>query len=214
MQTELTKYSDYYKSRHSGYVLEWIHSLGTMLLRAEFRSGIKELSVSLYQGIILLLFNATSEISFHDIKEQTNMDRDELQRTLQSLACAKKKILKKIPPGKEVDNTDVFKFNIDFDDPHPKIHINSIQVKFSPEESRRTNVSIEDDRKVYLDAAIVRIMKAKKEMTYEQLKAATIDEVNKHFVPQVETIKKRIEYLVDQEYLERSDDKNTFLYIA
>lgn len=83
-----------------------------------------------------------------------------------------------------------------------------------PEESRRTNASIEDDRKFYLDAAIVRIMKAKKEMTYEQLKAATIDEVKRHFVPQVETIKKRIEYLVDQEYLERSEDKNKFLYVA
>ena len=57
-------------------------------------------------------------------------------------------------------------------------------------------------------------MKAKKEMTYEQLKVATIDEVKKHFVPQVETIKKRIEYLVDQDYLERSEDKNKFLYVA
>jgi cullin-4 len=75
MQAELTRYSDYYKSKHSGYALEWIHSLGTMVLRAKFRSGIKELSVSLYQGITLLLFNATSEISFQDIKEQTNMGK-------------------------------------------------------------------------------------------------------------------------------------------
>lgn len=60
----------------------------------------------------------------------------------------------------------------------------------------------------------MRIMKAKKEMTYEHLKAATIDEVKKHFVPQVETIKKRVEYLVDQEYLQRCEDKNKFLYVA
>jgi len=57
-------------------------------------------------------------------------------------------------------------------------------------------------------------MKAKKEMTYEQLKAATIDAVKNHFVPQVETIKKRIEALVDTEYLERSGDKTKFLYVA
>ncbi len=83
-----------------------------------------------------------------------------------------------------------------------------------PEESRRTNTSIEDDRKFYLDAAIVRIMKAKKEMTYEQLKAATIDEVKKHFVPQVDAIKKRIESLIEHDYLERSEDKSTFFYVA
>ena len=76
MQAELTKYTDYYKSRHSGYVLEWDHSLGTMILRAKFRSGIKELSVSMYQGITLLLFNANSEMSFLDIKEQTNMGKE------------------------------------------------------------------------------------------------------------------------------------------
>jgi cullin-4 len=53
----------------------------------------------------------------------------ELQRTLQSLACGKKKVLKKIPAGRDVNNTDVFRFNAEFTDPRPKFHINSIQVK-------------------------------------------------------------------------------------
>jgi cullin-4 len=164
-------------------------------------------------------------------------DDAELRRTLQSLACGKKKVLKKIPPGKDVNDSDVFRFNAEFDDPHAKIHINSIQVKVSvrppsssitsfilicilctlvqPEESKRTNASIEDDRKHYLDAAIVRIMKARKEMTYEQLKAATIDAVKGHFVPQVETIKRRIDSLVETEYLERStEDRNRYKYVA
>ena len=76
MQAELTRYSDYYKSKHSGHVLEWNHALGTMILRARFRSGIKELSVSMYQGITLFLFNASVEISFRDIKDQTNMGKN------------------------------------------------------------------------------------------------------------------------------------------
>jgi cullin-4 len=58
-------------------------------------------------------------------------------------------------------------------------------------------------------------MKAKKEMTYEQLKAATIDAVKGHFVPQVDAIKQRIDSLVEGDYLERSrEDKNRFLYVA
>ena len=84
-----------------------------------------------------------------------------------------------------------------------------------PEESKRTNKSIEDDRKFALDAAIVRIMKARKEMAYEQLKAATIDAVKSHFVPQVDIIKRRIDSLVEGEYLERSeDDRNRYKYVA
>ena len=68
---------------------------------------------------------------------------------------------------------------------------------------------------MFLDAAIVRIMKAKKEMTYEQLKAATIDAVKNHFSPQVEVIKSRIDSLLQAEYMERSPhDRNLFLYVA
>ena len=44
-----------------------------------------------------------------------------------------------------------------------------------PEEATRTHTSIEGDRRHYLDAAIVRIMKARKELSYEQLKTATVE---------------------------------------
>ncbi|KAG6873267.1 hypothetical protein C0995_001041 [Termitomyces sp. Mi166 len=215
MQDELTKYANYYKERHSGHTLDWDHALGTATLTGRFKPGNKELSVSLYQAVVLLLFNTETEWRYPDISEQTGIDPEELKRVLQSLACAKKKVLKKIPPGRDIDENDVFRFNADFDDPRAKVHINSIQAKVSPEESRRTNESIEGDRKYYLDAAIVRVMKARKELTYEQLKTATIEAVKNHFVPTVDAIKKRIDALVEGDYLERSpDDKTKFLYVA
>ncbi|KNZ75711.1 Cullin-4B [Termitomyces sp. J132] len=215
MQDDLMAYANYYKERHSGHTLDWDHALGTATLVGRFKPGNKELSVSLYQAVVLLLFNIETEWRYIDILEQTRIDPEELSRVLQSLACAKKKVLKKIPPGRDIDENDVFKFNIDFDDPRAKVHINSIQAKVSLEESRRTNESIEGDRKYYLDAAIVRIMKARKELTYEQLKTATIDAVKNHFVPTIDAIKKRIDALVEGDYLERSpDDKTKFLYVA
>ena len=84
-----------------------------------------------------------------------------------------------------------------------------------PEETKRTQNSIEADRKHALDAAIVRVMKAKKELNYEQLKTATIEAVRKHFVPEVGMIKQRIQGLVEQEYLRRDeDDMNKYIYVA
>jgi cullin-4 len=50
-------------------------------------------------------------------------------------------------------------------------------------------------------------MKARKELMYEQLKAATIDAVKGHFVPQVDTIKKRIDSLVGTEYFGEEFDR-------
>lgn len=84
-----------------------------------------------------------------------------------------------------------------------------------PEDTKRTEVAIEGDRKHYLDAAIVRIMKGKKELSYEQLKTAIIDAVKGHFVPEVPIIKQRIQSLVEQEYLKRDeDDMNMYVYVA
>jgi cullin 4 len=50
----------------------------------------------------------------------------ELKRVLQSLACGKKKVLKKTPAGREVDDNDVFHYNGEFTDPKYKVHISSI----------------------------------------------------------------------------------------
>lgn len=73
MQAELTAYADYYKLKHSGHAIDWDHALGTATLKGRFDAGSKELSVSLYQAITLLLFNDSVEIPFKDIKENTRM---------------------------------------------------------------------------------------------------------------------------------------------
>ncbi|KAJ8589085.1 Cullin-domain-containing protein [Rhizopogon salebrosus TDB-379] len=215
MQADLDRYTTFYKVKHQGHKLDWDHSLGTATLKARFAAGPKDLSVSLYQAVVLLLFNEDAELGYGQILEATRMDDGELKRTLQSLACANKKVLKKRPVGKEVNEDDVFCFNADFTDARAKVHINSIQAKETPEETKRTQTHIEGDRKHYLDAAIVRIMKAKKERSYEQLKNETIDAVKSHFVPEVSVIKQRIAGLVEQEYLRRDeDDMNLYIYVA
>lgn len=58
-----------------------------------------------------------------------NIGDADLRRTLQSLACGKKKILRKDPAGRDVNDTDVFRFNAGFQDERYHVHINSIQSK-------------------------------------------------------------------------------------
>ena len=150
MQAELMAYANYYKHRHSGHTLDWDHALETVTMKARFGLGPKELSLSLYQAVVLLLFNESPEWRYPDILEWTRMgvssfffcsylfccrncllvllDDAELRRALQSLGCGKKKVLKKVPPGREVDDGDLFRFN---EDPRAKVHINSIQAKVS-----------------------------------------------------------------------------------
>ena len=162
----------------------------------------------------------------------------DLKRTLQSLACGKQKVLKKKPVGADINESDTFYFNGDYTNPRFQVRIDSIQVKETvrgnrsnrslpltdesarggddqPEESRRTEAWIEADRKQELDAAIVRVMKAKKKLAFEQIKTEVIVAVKKRFVPEIKSIKERVDYLVENEYLKRDEEvKDVFVYLA
>ena len=51
----------------SGRRLHWQNSLAHCVVRAQFDKGPKELSVSLFQTVVLMLFNDADSLSFRDI---------------------------------------------------------------------------------------------------------------------------------------------------
>ena len=111
--------------------------------------------------------------------------------------------------------TDVFAWNKTFTSERIKFRINQIQQDMSAEESRKTNEQVAIDRVSVLEATIVRIMKAKKKMTLQLLIDAVVTDVNKRFPPDVKEIKKRMESLIEREFLRRDDDdRNMLHYVA
>ena len=75
MQAELDAFAAFYNEKHQGHKIEWNHGLGTVTLRARFAMGQKELSMSLYQAVVLLLFNDMTEIPFADVKLHTGIGK-------------------------------------------------------------------------------------------------------------------------------------------
>lgn len=78
MASSLDRFKAFYVSKHSGRTLKWQHTLDHCTLKAKFpRGGKKELAVSLFQGLVLLLFNDEEmeggKMSFKDIVEATRM---------------------------------------------------------------------------------------------------------------------------------------------
>ncbi|XP_010923713.1 cullin-4 [Elaeis guineensis] len=205
---ELNVYQDifkeFYLSKYSGRRLMWQNSLGQCVLKAEFPKGKKELAVSLFQTVVLMLFNDTQKLSFQDIKDSTGIDDKELRRTLQSLACGKVRVLQKIPKGREVEDDDSFVFNEEFSAPLYRIKVNAIQMKETVEENTSTTERVFQDRQYQVDAAIVRIMKTRKVLSHTLLITELFQQLKFPIKPA--DLKKRIESLIDREYLER--DKN------
>ena len=86
--------------------------------------------------------------SLQEIKTATSIQEVELKRQLQSLACAKYKILKKHPPGRDVNPTDSFSFNVDFSAPLQKIKISTIASRVeNTEERKETKDRIDEERR-------------------------------------------------------------------
>lgn len=120
-------------------------------------------------------------------------DDVELKRTLQSLACAKYKVLSKTPKGREVDSTDTFSINANFSDQKYRIKINQIQAKETKEENKETHERVAADRAYETQAAIVRIMKSRKTITHLDLVSDVIAATKSRGVLDAGDIKKNIE---------------------
>ncbi|XP_042469924.1 cullin-4-like [Zingiber officinale] len=210
---ELNVYQDifkeFYLSKYHGRRLMWQNSLGHCVLKAEFPKGKKELSVSLFQTVVLMLFNDTQKLNFQDIKDSTGIDGKELRRTLQSLACGKVRVLQKIPKGREIEDEDSFVFNEEFNAPLYRIKVNAIQMKETVEENTSTTERVFQDRQYQVDAAIVRIMKTRKILSHTLLITELFQQLKFPIKPA--DLKKRIESLIDREYLER-DKNNSQIY--
>lgn len=73
MATSLSRFEKYYKSKHEQRHIVWFHSLGTVVLTSRFPGGDKELSVSMYQALVLLMFNEREQFSAAEIQSRTRL---------------------------------------------------------------------------------------------------------------------------------------------
>lgn len=164
-------FEKFYLDKHSGRQLSWQANMGTADIRAYFPESkgkvkTRELNVSTYAMVILLLFNdlpAAKSISCEEIQARTNIPMHELTRNLQSLAVAPKtRVLIKEPMSKEVKPSDMFSFNESFYSQFTKIKIGVVTSgnKVEDQEERKeTEKKNNDTRGGIIEAAIVRIMK-------------------------------------------------------
>ena len=155
-------------------------------------------------------------------------------RALQSLAMGKatQRILIKTPKTKEIEPNHVFFVNDSFSSKLHRVKIQTVAAKGESEPERReTRSKVDEDRKHEIEAAIVRIMKARKKMTvsgrifsfptpffrkltdtflkcfqHNVLVTEVTEQLRSRFLPSPVIIKKRIEGLIEREYLARTLD--------
>ncbi|CAH1104672.1 unnamed protein product [Psylliodes chrysocephalus] len=233
----------FYLAKHSGRQLTLQPQLGNADLNAVFygpkkddsdkdgacsssttvvssRTGPRKhiIQVSTYQMVVLMLFNNHDKLSYEEILNESDIPERDLIRALQSLAMGKatQRILIKNPKTKEIESNHEFYVNDSFTSKLHRVKIQTVAAKGENEPERReTRNKVDEDRKHEIEAAIVRIMKSRKRMAHNILVTEVTEQLKSRFLPSPVIIKKRIEGLIEREYLARTpEDRKVYTYVA
>eukprot|EP00271_Cylindrocystis_brebissonii_P019086 TRINITY_DN5647_c0_g1_i1.p1 TRINITY_DN5647_c0_g1~~TRINITY_DN5647_c0_g1_i1.p1 ORF type:complete len:742 (+),score=137.63 TRINITY_DN5647_c0_g1_i1:468-2693(+) len=210
------KFKAHYLSTHSGRRLAWQTNMGTADIKAHFDKPC-ELNVSTYQMCILMMFNSADNLTYREIEQGCDIPSADLKRNLQSLCLVKgKNVLKKEPMSKDVSEEDVFSVNERFSSKLYKIKIIPVAAtKETEPEKQETRQRVEEDRKPQIEAAIVRIMKSRRSLDHNNIISEVTKQLSARFLPNPGVIKKRIESLIEREFLERDKvDRKMYRYLA
>lgn len=205
LQSTYDEFTRFYHKQHTHRQLAWLWHLSTNELHTNYLSRKYIFTTSTYQTAVLLLFNSETVLTFDEIAAATRLDKSTLHAALVPLV--KLKVLHLLD--------DSYSLNMDFKAKKVRINLH-IPVRAEQKvESAEVARTVHEDRKVLLQATIVRIMKARKTYKHNLLLNEAILQLQSRFHPKVPDIKKAIDTLIEKEYLQRVEgEKDTYSYVA
>ncbi|RKP26253.1 Cullin family-domain-containing protein [Syncephalis pseudoplumigaleata] len=213
LERSLSNYTAFYQEKFTGRKLTWFWHLSKADVRMHHAKRRYELSMTLYQLAVLLCFNRQSQCSLSEIRQQTGLVAGDLTRTAKSLVdCG---ILRSDTALDTEPSNALLSINEQFESKRTRIKINAPSPVESAQEQTTTAKAIDDDRRLFLQAVIVRVMKSRRELLHLDLVSETIQLATPRFNPDVAMIKRCIEQLIDKQFIERDlTNRDLYRYVA
>jgi cullin 3 len=166
--------------------------------------------MSTFQLLIVMLFNTTDVLHYGEIAGELQVDCKDLEKHILGLVHGK--ILLKSTKGKVITEDTEVRLNHEFQSKLYRQKIPLIQVKEKvTEQPIAIPQPVDEDRKYLIEATIVRIMKSRRTVEHNTLLTEVMKQLSHRFSPDPNGIKRRIENLLEREYMER-DSENTKQY--
>ncbi|KAG8035557.1 hypothetical protein G9C98_000985 [Cotesia typhae] len=213
LERSIQAFESFYHAQFSGRKLTWLHPLCQGELKFNYLRKPYLVTVQTYQMALLLLFEQCDSMSCREAAASLRLSHDQLVKHAASLVDCK--ILKRSGDEGDLEEDTVLILNLEYYNKRTKFRVTGALQKDVPAEMEATRRSVDDDRKLYIQAAIVRILKSRKMLRHNQLVQEILGQSKVKFAPTISMIKKCIEALIDKQYIERTQNSaDEYSYVA
>eukprot|EP00760_Papus_ankaliazontas_P020333 PhM_4_TR18417/c0_g1_i1/m.56043/K03347/CUL1, CDC53; cullin 1 len=223
----LQSFERFYKSMsstHAARKLQWVFSMGSCTLEGDFTPGSKSFITTNYQAFLLFKIEAVGKgnwISVADLAAAVGVPPARIKPHLAVMCFGKGYQILSLRQQKQKESSqlrlhddDELTYNDAFKSPLRRVRL-PVPTNDASKQRTAARDRTEENRKYVVDASIVRFMKARREVLFNDLFQGVVDMLTKVFVVDVRLVRLRIDELVTRGYITQcKTTKTKLIYVA